>query len=267
MKLFRLYPDPSSWTQRRARSLVLLSEVLLAFALLALILNGHALPPSRAAVSEPPSSKTELPALSGEEAISHLQQQGLYSSLQEAMQAARYGPQWVTNTGIAGMDGAYEMKNPANHLRAYVSASELRVLPMIDEAQRSWQLGLKLASCGHGDNLSAAGAGEVKVAGNRVEIRRSAIGNPQSAIVEWYENSASGIEHGFTIDARPESAIRNPQSTRSPCAWSLSCPAVSLHKLTREGSKPALVMGGRCWCTRNWRRGTRKGKSSTRTWN
>lgn len=80
MKLFRLNPYSSSWTQRRARSLVLLSEVLLAFTLLALILSGQPLRASRAAVNELPSSKTELPALHGEEAILHLQQQGLYSS-------------------------------------------------------------------------------------------------------------------------------------------------------------------------------------------
>lgn len=92
MKLFRLYPRPSFCTQCRTRSLVLVSEVLLAFALLALILNGQPVRASRAAVNELPSSKTELPALRGQEAISHLQQQGLYSSLQEAMQAARYGP-------------------------------------------------------------------------------------------------------------------------------------------------------------------------------
>lgn len=42
----------------------------------------------------------------------------------------------MTGTGIAGMDGACEMKNAANHLRAYVSASELRVLPMTDEGQQ-----------------------------------------------------------------------------------------------------------------------------------
>ena len=186
--------------------MVLLSESVLAFTLLSLILSGQPLRALRAAVNELPNSKTELPALRGEEAISHLQQQGLYSSLQEAMQAVRYGPQWVTNAGIAGMDGAFEMKNPANHLRAYVSASELRVLPMTDE-QRTWHFGLKLASWGHDSNISAVAAGEVKVAGNRVEIKRdSALNTQHSALTEWYENSASGLEQGFEI------AAADPQS-------------------------------------------------------
>ena len=70
MKLFRLYPHPSS-PRRLARPLVLLSEVMLAFTLLALILSGQPLRASRAAVNELPSSKTELPALRGEEARSH----------------------------------------------------------------------------------------------------------------------------------------------------------------------------------------------------
>ncbi len=213
MKDLRFRPHASFRTGLRARPMVLVSVVLVALSLFGLILNGQPLRALSAPVNTPRGSKTELPSLRGDEAISHLQQQGLYSSLQEAMHAARYGPQWVTNTGIDGMEGAFEMKNPANHMRAYVSAGDVRVLPMSDDAQQSWQLGLKLVAWGNGDNLSALGAGEIGTAGNRVEIRRdSGPQTPDSRLTEWYENSARGIEHGFTLDARPESAIANRQS-------------------------------------------------------
>ena len=56
--------------------------------------------------------------LQGQEAIDRLKQQGAYNSLQEAMAAARYEPQWQTAPKIQGLGPAYELKNAANGLLA-----------------------------------------------------------------------------------------------------------------------------------------------------
>ena len=63
-----------------------------------------------------------MPALQGQEAIDHLKQQGAYNSPQEAMAAARYEAQWQTSPKLQDLGAAYELKNVANQLLAYVNA-------------------------------------------------------------------------------------------------------------------------------------------------
>ena len=81
---------------------------------------------NRAAASAPSASrnaKPMSPALRGQEAIDQLKQQGLYSSLQEAMAASRYKAEWQAQTALAEMQGAYELKNPAHNLRAFLTSN------------------------------------------------------------------------------------------------------------------------------------------------
>ena len=161
---------------------------------------------SRLAATAQPTSQTakqSRPNLRGQQAIEQLKQQGLYSSLQQAMAATRYKAEWEAQTTPAGVGGAYELMNEAHNLRAYVAASELRVIPLSPDALRSWQLGMKLVGYGCGDSLSSITASEITAKENRVEIKKSAIKNPQSAIVEWYVNTEEGIEQGFDIAAAP----------------------------------------------------------------
>jgi hypothetical protein len=149
------------------------------------------------------SATHSMPALSGQEAIDHLKQQGTYGSLQEAMAAARYEAQWQTSPKLQDLGAAYELKNAANGLLAYVNTDGLQVTSLSDDQTKPWRLGLKLEAFGYGEALSAIQAGEVKAQGNRVSIQKSAIRNPQSAIEEWFVNTARGIEHGFDIAAPP----------------------------------------------------------------
>jgi len=149
------------------------------------------------------SPQAQLPNLRGKEAVDQLKEQGLYSSLQEAMSAARYEAQWANKTGVLGMEGAYELKNAANNFRAYVNQNELRVLSLNGELEKSWQLSLKLVGLGYGDSLSPVSSGEVTAKANRVSVHKSTIGNRQSAISEWFVNSGRGLEHGFDINDAP----------------------------------------------------------------
>lgn len=83
--------------------------------------------------------------------------------------------------------------NRAQNLRTYFEPTGIRVH---DRTAPSELLSLSLAGMGRGDALAALPPGEVSSAGSRVEIRRD-------GILEWYENSAAGLEQGFTLAARP----------------------------------------------------------------
>jgi len=85
--------------------------------------------------------------------------------------------------------------NRAHNLRTYFDATGIQVVDRT-AASSPELLTLRLASIGRGARSLAVGPGEVRSAGDRVEIRR-----PQ--ILEWYLNSAAGLEQGFTLEKRP----------------------------------------------------------------
>jgi hypothetical protein len=85
--------------------------------------------------------------------------------------------------------------NRAQNLRTYFDPTGVRVVdrtapggPMLVE--------LQLAGWGRGEDLSPASPGVVTSEGARVEIARA-------GLVEWYRNSAFGLEHGFDVPRRP----------------------------------------------------------------
>ncbi len=166
---------------------------------------------SNKTLAETSAAIEAMPSLKGDEAIEHLKQQGTYDSLQEAMAATRYEARWQSFPQLSGLDPSYEFQNSANNLLAYITPDGIQATVLGDE-KKSWRLGLTLKEYGYGDALLSVQPGEVKASQNRVSIQRSAIGNRQSAIEEWFVNSPRGIEQGFTISSPPESAIRNSQS-------------------------------------------------------
>lgn len=104
-------------------------------------------------------------------------------------------------------------------LKAYGYGNELVVAPPIVsrqvkgnriEYERS-DCRLPIANCRFEDTARSVlgspqslpeGSRKPQFAGNR--LFQLAIGNRQSAVTEWYENRAEGIEQGFIIGARPE---------------------------------------------------------------
>ncbi|HYV07857.1 MAG TPA: hypothetical protein VFB82_24915, partial [Blastocatellia bacterium] len=143
-----------------------------------------------------------MPALHGERAIDHLKEQGAYDSLAEAMVAVNYQANWQPRPQLDNLGAAYEFKNTANNLLAYVNSDGIQVTSLGD-AKKSWRLGLQLRAYGYGKTLGEVSSGELRANKNRVEIQRSAIVNPQAAIEEWFTNTARGIEQGFKISRRP----------------------------------------------------------------
>jgi hypothetical protein len=86
--------------------------------------------------------------------------------------------------------------NRAHDLQTYFDESGIRLHDAAAPGNHE-MLRLSLARIGRDDRFTAVGSGdEVEARGERVEIRRP-------GIVEWYVNSAAGLEQGFTISERP----------------------------------------------------------------
>ncbi len=156
-------------------------------------------------LAETSAASEAMPNLKGDEAIEHLKEHGTYNSLQEAMAATRYEARWQPFPQLSGVEPSYEFQNAANNLLAYITPDGIQATAL-GYKQKPWRLGLTLKDYGYGDDLSSVQPGEVKASQNRVSIQRSAIGNRQSTIEEWFVNSDRGIEHGFTIASPPQSA-------------------------------------------------------------
>lgn len=144
------------------------------------------------------SISSSLSALQGDEAIKHLKEHhGLHGSLQEAAKAARYGfykepkqkADWTAN-------------NPAQRFRASLTLDGLQVITKSD-GRRNHSLGMKLRSAGYGDKQIAVRGGSLTTNGSNAEIHYELPQSPQSAITEWYQNMATGLEQGFTIKSAP----------------------------------------------------------------
>jgi hypothetical protein len=91
--------------------------------------------------------------------------------------------------------GALQAPNRAHNLRTWFEPTGIRVHDRT--AQESPKLlGLALVGIGRGDSLAAVGPGRVASREARAEISRE-------GLLEWYENSAAGLEQGFTLAERP----------------------------------------------------------------
>src|SRR5262245_6513781 len=112
------------------------------------------------------------------------------SSAQQHLAAREY---WASET----RDGL-QAPNRRHDLRTFFETTGLRVHGRSDAASAPL-LELRLAGVGRGDALAPLAPGELSAREGRVEIRRA-------GLVEWFENSASGLEQGFTLAERPDGA-------------------------------------------------------------
>gem|GEM_PF-664858 len=134
-------------------------------------------------------------AVGGENAVAQLQAEGRYTSLMEALSAARYGV-----LPLPAEEG-YLAPNPANGFRAQFTAAGVEVSPGRAAAVPWQRLALRLQSLGVGETLLPVPPATPMAANprpdcNRVEYRRE-------TVTEWYENRPLGLEQGFTLTARP----------------------------------------------------------------
>jgi len=93
-------------------------------------------------------------------------------------------------------DAGLQAPNRRHNLRAYFEKTGLRLVDR-SAAGSPELLHLSLVAVGRGEALAPAAPGEELTAHeNRVEIQRP-------GILEWYVNSAQGLEQGFTLTERP----------------------------------------------------------------
>jgi hypothetical protein len=127
-------------------------------------------------------------ALQGDEAILHLKQSGAYDSLAAAFEAARYRIKPSETGAVAS--------NEANDLRMNFTESGWQIKSTAKD--KNWRSAWRLSSFGYGERQTAAADGKLQTDGNRIEIWRES-----QQLTEWFENTARGVEHGFTLAARP----------------------------------------------------------------
>jgi hypothetical protein len=95
-------------------------------------------------------------------------------------------------------DVGLQAPNRAHNLRTYFEPQGIRVVDRT-AADAPELLALRARDWGRPGHMAPVEAGVVNHDGARVEISRP-------GIVEWYENSAAGLEHGFTLAHSPAGA-------------------------------------------------------------
>src|SRR5437870_3934342 len=172
--------------------------------------------------------------LEGAQAREYLEKTEDGRSLAWAVTAARFGLKLQERSPLGDGGGAgYLGMSHVQNLNAWFDSEGVTIRPTLaeEESAKAWRLGMKLKAYGYGAQLiDAPPIVSHRVKENRIEYersdcrfenlvlplsssrptspssaRQSAIGNWQSAITEWYENRAAGIEQGFKLDAPPRS--------------------------------------------------------------
>jgi len=222
----------------RSRKIVFLAFVGLAALALPLIINRHDsqsnspatkvpelpthLAPNNSVRDSEAQSTQPLPSLQGKPARDYLKEHGLYVRLQNLIETAQYqiDEQTQAQTSNALRLGPrknnaaaiYEATNPAQKLRARFNGRDVVLQPLTNKRMTTIQARLSLLSYGYGHRMLTAGAGTIRVDGNRIEIvrRLTTQSNPTNTnqdnsdeIVEWYQNRKDGLEQGFTLTSPP----------------------------------------------------------------
>ncbi len=137
--------------------------------------------------------------LTGEAAIQHLQATGQYDSFAAAVTGARYAARVAH-----GPETRARAENPAHGIRSTFTPEGLGF--EVRTGETTHQVAWHLASLGYGAAQIPVPLGELKVSGQRVEIiRGDSFPIANRKLIEWFHNAPGGLEHGFTLAARPAS--------------------------------------------------------------
>ncbi len=162
----------------------LLSRVLAALCSLAFALH-----PLSIAAAEP----AKTPPLTSPDAVPEGLAKSDWSSIRAAYEAGRHAIQPIT--------GGWQARNPGQQWTTKFDGRGFLAEPK----DGGWQWGLELKSYGFGENQHAiGGTPAVQAEDQRLSYQWDA------AMQEWFVNDQRGLEHGFTIAARPSETL-NPQ--------------------------------------------------------
>lgn len=144
----------------------------------------------------------KMPNLTGEEAKEYLNEQGLYKSLGEAMNASHYSIYPTQNAPLPKHKEAFEANNPKQAFSTYFAKDGIH---LVSKAKNNkWRVQMNLKGYAYGDNFTEVKETRAKVQKkkSRIELTKSAVSNSQTEIVEWYENRKDGLEQGWTINEK-----------------------------------------------------------------
>ena len=163
-----------------------IGRVAVCAAIVALCVAGAGLYPAQPVAGQ----ETKPASLHGAAALDQLKRDGLYDSLQTAMNEARFSVSRAERTPLGR--AAWLAPNPATGYDAYVTEEGVSIA-VNDETYVS----LSLHGIGYGEALQAVGPGEVYADKQTINLRR------YSGLREWYVNGPDGLEQGFTLSEPP----------------------------------------------------------------
>jgi hypothetical protein len=143
-----------------------------------------------------------MPNLNGKEAEEYLKKQGLHKSLGEAMAASRYSIYPTNNAPLPKYKEAFEANNPRQAFSTYFAKDGIHLVS--NAKNNKWRVQMNLKGYSQGEGLTKLEETKTEVQKNksRIELTKTAIQDPNSKIVEWYENQKDGLEQGWTIDEK-----------------------------------------------------------------
>ena len=209
--------------------------------------------------ASPSQSTQPLSSVQGNQARDYLKEHGLYVRLQNLIEAAEYQidqqPQAHKSSALRSdlrknnAAEIYEATNPAQKLIARFNGRDVVLQPLTNKRTTTLQARLRLQSYGYGRRMLTAGAGTMRVDGNRIEIRRrlaTQSDNPDQAdsdeIVEWYQNRKDGLEQAFTLTAPP-----GKRHERTPLRVLLTVTGRVRPALVDSGKALELIGGNGRW--------------------
>ncbi len=198
-------------------------------AIIALVFTSFAL-----FIQKPTINQEAGPAtLQGPAAIAQLKQGGQYESLQSAINQARLGVSHTKQTPLGRP--AWHAPNPAVGYDAYVTDSSVSIATK-EAGKDSPVVSLSLHKLGYGDDLKTVAPGKVSGDKQTITIERD-------SVREWFVNGANGLEHGFTLNARPQSAIRIQRGSQSALRLAMQVSKGWQAKASEDGQKVSLRNG------------------------
>lgn len=130
----------------------------------------------------------EMPVLTGDDAIAHLKENNSHQTLTEAFSMAVYRVQGDANKATAN--------NSAHDLQMGFDGDGLQLKST--NTENGWVSNWSLSSLGYGENQTRVKKGDLHFEKNLTELKRD-----EQKLTEWFINKPEGVEHGFTLEERP----------------------------------------------------------------
>lgn len=126
-----------------------------------------------------------------------------FANVIQQIEAEEYHITWQEEDTLLSDVPAYQAPNRAQNLRAAFTEDGFQMTSRTCGGQACttapWFFGLALTGYGPASDLQPVRAlGQPAVKENRATYDRAALG-----LVEWYENTAAGLEQGFTLLSEP----------------------------------------------------------------